>query len=112
MLTLLQICQVRTESTTRKSKGEKKTWNRSLDSREALAELWMTRIRSLARQPSLQQVRELNFDLNSSTGWPGDSSVENLGREPLNQFAVRLKSIGKILGYVLLLPNNTRKMTS
>ena len=33
--------------------------------------------------------------------------LENLDREPHNQIAVRLKSIQKILGYVLLLSNNT-----
>ena len=33
--------------------------------------------------------------------------LKNLYREPLDQFAVCLKSIGEILGYVLLLPNNT-----
>ena len=32
---------------------------------------------------------------------------EKLDREPLNQFIFRLKSIGEILGYALLLANNT-----
>ena len=32
---------------------------------------------------------------------------KKLNRKPLNQFTFQLKSIGEILAYALLLPNNT-----
>ena len=55
-----------------------------------MAELWMTRIGSVRRNTNLHLVGQ-----------------EKLDREPLNQFIFRLKNIGEILGYALLLPNNT-----